>query len=167
MKKTASIILGFILAALAISNSPFALRYTRAASTTCSAAWIDKAGMPTARRDCAAAAIDGKLYVVGGATRNAFVDTLEVYDPASDTWTAKRGMPTVRAFSAAAAIDGKLYVVGGVGDSGRLNTLVVYDPLTDAWTTKAEMPTARQYLGAVAIEGKLYAIGETAEGPPT
>jgi len=79
--------------------------------------WTTKTNMPTERHQLAAAAIDGKLYVVGGWSWS-LKTALEVYDPATDTWSTKANMPTSREGLAAAAIDGKLYVVGGKVNGG-------------------------------------------------
>ena len=44
--------------------------------------WIERAPMQTARKCCASAALDGKLYVVGGADNlNSTLSTVEIYDP--------------------------------------------------------------------------------------
>jgi len=112
----------------------FGLAATAAGSTY---TWTAKTGMPTARTELAAAAIGGKLYAVGGRNGNfTALNTLEVYDPATNAWTAKAGMPTARYALAAAAINGKLYVVGGINSSSTVvKTLEVYDPATNAWTT--------------------------------
>ncbi len=121
--------------------------------------WSAKANMPTARYLVAGAAIDGKIYVVGGSTSySSRTNKLEVYDPATDTWTTKTNMPTARHNLAAAAIDGKLYVLGG-WDTSFKTALEVYDPATDTWSTKANMPTSREGLAAAAIDGKLYVVG--------
>ena len=86
--------------------------------------------MPSPRFGLAAAAIDGKLYAVGGFNLSGFwLNTLEVYDPATNTWTTKASMPTSRRELAAGVINGKLYAVGGTGDP---TTLEVYEPFSNA-----------------------------------
>jgi TolB-like protein len=85
--------------------------------------------MPTARGYLAAGAIDGWLYVVGGYGSGGYKNTLEVYNPATNTWETKSAMPTAREGLAAGVIDGRLYVVGGW--NGRsLNMLEVMAPAT-------------------------------------
>jgi N-acetylneuraminic acid mutarotase len=133
--------------------------------------WTTKAPLPSERSHTAAAAIDGKLYVIGGVvsagTTANFLNTLEVYDPATNTWTSKKGMPTGRSGPGAVAIDGKLYVAGGVIEatqSGVTSALEVYDPATDTWTSEAGMPTGRANLVAAAINGRLYAAGGYGSG---
>ncbi len=128
--------------------------------------WAVKAPIPTNRAGASSAVIAGKLYVVGGCInsdcRIGITNTLEVYDPATDTWATKAPMPTGRAFSAIGAMAGKLYVAGGVlpcPPCVGINPLEVYDPATDTWATKAPMPTARWQVGSAVINGKLYVVG--------
>ena len=132
-------------------------------------AWVTKSAMPTARAQVAAAAVGGKLYVVGGfsACPPCFPQfgTLEVYDPANDTWDTKTSMPTPREGASAAAIGNRLYVVGGCvrsvpsGACPATDKLEVYDPVTDSWTTKASMPTPRIFMGVAVNNGQLHTVG--------
>jgi TolB-like protein len=114
--------------------------------------------MPTARPWLAAGVIGDKLYVVGGDNRGYYLNTLEVYNPATNTWETKAAMPTARSGLAAGVVGGKLYVVEGNND-GYLKTLEVYDPLTNTWETNTAMPTGRWGGAAGVIEGKLYVVG--------
>ena len=150
------------LSASTAYSSASAVVQATIASTAGTLGWSAKANMPTAMYLMAAAAIDGKIYVVGGWNGSAYQSALEVYDPATNTWSTKTNMPTATHQLAAAAIDGKLYVVGGRNEHSYatgLDVLEVYDPVTDTWSTKANMPTARQGLAAVPIFGSLYAVG--------
>ena len=49
-------------------------------------AWTELAGMRALRMSHASAALGGKLYVFGGHGERGDLDTVEVYDPASDSW---------------------------------------------------------------------------------
>ena len=121
--------------------------------------WTTKASMPTARYDFSAAAINGKIYAMGGyGVSYSYLNTVEEYDPVTNQWTTKASMPTARYGLAAAAINGKIYALGGYS-YGNLSTVQEYDPVTNQWTTKASMPTARYGLAAAAINGKIYALG--------
>jgi len=80
--------------------------------------WTKKADMPTARWNAASGVINGKIYVVGGIVAQGGEDrqnlqTVEVYDPETDTWAQEVDMPTARGCLSASLIDGKLYAVGG------------------------------------------------------
>jgi N-acetylneuraminic acid mutarotase len=130
-------------------------------------AWHARAAMPTARCCAAAAAIGGKIYVVGGfADPVGNLSTLEVYNPATDTWTEKAPMPTPRAYLGAAAFDGVLYAIGGENTrAGYTGTVEAYDPRTNTWTSKASMPTPRSMLALTVAGGELYALGGDGASP--
>jgi N-acetylneuraminic acid mutarotase len=128
--------------------------------------WRARAPMPTARGYVAAVAgSNGKIYAIGGSTGEQlqdFVNTVEEYDPVSDSWAARAPMPTTRRFlSATLGSDGRIYAIGGYNSSAIMSTAVeAYDPATNTWTTRAAMPTARQDFGLVsAPNGNLYALG--------
>ena len=127
--------------------------------------WTTKTVMTTARQFPSAAAVGGKVYVVGGYFGGSYLNANEEYDPAANTWATKAVMPTGRSYFAAAAVGGKLYAVGGsTATVSYLNTNEEYDPVANTWSAKAAMPTARNYFTAASIGGKLYAVGGSASG---
>jgi N-acetylneuraminic acid mutarotase len=124
-------------------------------------AWTVMAPMPTARTNHMVATVNGKIYTIGGYNPvGGYFNTVEEYDPATNTWTAKAPMPTKRSDAAAAVVNGKIYVMGGtINGTSALNVNEVYDPATNTWATKAVMPTGRMFLGATVANSKIYAIG--------
>ena len=132
--------------------------------------WETKAAMPSARKNAAAAAVNGKIYVIGGEydMDNRWLTVVEEYDAETDTWATKASLPAGRRFHTAAAVGGKIYVFGGQNSSfGTVSTTYEYDPVGDTWTTKASMPTGRKYAGAAAVDGKIYVIGgQNSSGTP-
>jgi len=134
--------------------------------------WHTATPAPTKRTEIAAAALNGKIYVVGGFEEPGFgnflnlgiTPALEVYDPATDTWTPRSPMPVGLHHVGIGVAGGKLYVIGGYTRSGfsvwhPVATVYVYDPATDAWSERAPMPTPRGALSVTGHDGKLYAIG--------
>ena len=132
--------------------------------------WSTRASMNTARVNHGGAVLnDGVkdlLYVVGGSTGcGPRTQTMEAYDPDTNTWQPKAPMPGgPRSTMGVAVVNGILYVVGGqYADSGinsGMTTLVeAYDPLTDTWTTKAPLPGVRYTMAIGAIDGILYVAG--------
>jgi N-acetylneuraminic acid mutarotase len=114
--------------------------------------------MPTPRSGLRAAAVNGKIYAIGGFNMTT-LGTNEEYDPATDKWASKAPLPTLRLAFGIAVYQNKIYVMGGTIDSNATGVNEVYDPLTDSWATKASMPVARAYVDANTVNGKIYVIG--------
>ena len=82
--------------------------------------WARLEPMLTARNHLGAAAIAGKIHVVGGRVPGDMeLTTHEIYDPETDTWTEGPPMPTGRSGIAVVAHRGRLYVFGG-GDRSKI-----------------------------------------------
>jgi N-acetylneuraminic acid mutarotase len=139
--------------------------------------WTTKAPMQQARGGLCVAAVNGKIYAIGGSTASGlyppnleggFVGTNEEYDPATDTWTFKKPMPTSRSDFAIAVYQNKIYCIGGIIGTEKVDVVYsrfvptganeVYDPATDTWEHKAPMPKARMELQANVVNGKIYLI---------
>lgn len=134
--------------------------------------WRAAAPASMKRTEVAAAAVAGKIYVIGGFEEPglgnilhfAITPAVEEYDPATNQWTAKTPMPVGLHHVGIGAVSGRLYVIGGYKQSGLsvwspVATVYAYDPATDVWSERAPMPTARGALAVTAYDGKLYAIG--------
>jgi len=94
---------------------------------------IPLAPMPTARSDLAAAAVNGKIYAIGGF--GGLLNTVEVYDPATNRWTAAANLPTARYSLAAADANGLIYAVGGTSATATpSNTTEQYSPPVTIYT---------------------------------
>lgn len=142
--------------------------------------WKALAPLPTKRGSPTAAVVNGKIYVIGGATTNEdgksssihparphrVVGINEVYDPASNSWATRSPMPTARNHVAVGVVNSKIYVIGGrlgsgfIGRAANTDTVEGYDPATDQWTaTLDRMPTARSALTYGTYKGKIYVAG--------
>lgn len=123
--------------------------------------WTEKAPMPTARLGLGVAAVDGKIYAIGGCSDTAFtVGTNEMYDPATDTWTTEAPMPTPSDDFGIAVYNNTIYCIGGsAGSNGAaVGVNQVYDPITNTWKEKTSMPTPQEGLDASVVDGKIYLI---------
>ena len=136
--------------------------------------WQTMAPAPTKRTEVAAAAVNGKIYVVGGFAKPSVSNILsisnavEVYDPQTNQWGTKAALPTRLHHAGAASVGGKLYVVGGFTRSflafwTPVATAYRYDPATDLWTELAPLPTPRGALAVAVSAGKVYAVGGIGE----
>lgn len=135
--------------------------------------WGFAADIPTARIGAAVAAIGGKIYVAGGATVDdatgdtILLDTLEEYDPATNSWTGRSSMPRALLVPASAAAADKLYVMGGaedVEDTTGSDFVGEYDPQTDEWRTRFPMSTARLLAAAATIGDEIFVPGGSSDG---
>jgi N-acetylneuraminic acid mutarotase len=141
--------------------------------------WSQKASLNVARGGLGVAAVDGKIYAIGGSIRSGlyppditggFVGTNEEYDPATDTWNFKKSMPTPRDSFAIVSYQNKIYCIGGavgvnVDSSTHFSSYItsgvneVYDLTTDTWENKTPLPKAEMNLQANVVNGKIYVIG--------
>ena len=125
--------------------------------------WVTEAPMPTPRRFLGAAAIRGGagfiIYAVGGAVRNGDMDTLEAYNPKTNTWAIKKPMPTPRRHIGVGVLNGEMYVVGGENRTQALTNVEVYNPASNTWTTSAPLLVAQNSPAVAVDNGILYAIG--------
>lgn len=143
--------------------------------------WKELAPMPTKRGAGVAAAVDGKIYVIGGATiapdaKEQFlnfktpqnvVGTVEEYDPKTNTWRARANMPTPRNHCSVGVVNGKIYVIGGrvgaayISLATDISLVETYDPVRDSWTAvlPARMPTARSALAYGVYNGRILIAG--------
>jgi N-acetylneuraminic acid mutarotase len=132
--------------------------------------WTPKASDPVLRMQTASALLNGKIYVIGGRSFTADPEppycvhdqcnTVEVYDPATNTWATKNNFPLFVSAVGAAVANGELYVAGGnASTTPTSGDVYKYTPATDSWQVVAQMPTPRLGLGMVTSNNKLLTIG--------
>ena len=153
------------LTALTIVLAFVALATHRLARSQSSAQglWSEKTRLLEPRGEVAAAAVDGKIYVLGGSALGEDAQTLiEEYNPATDRWRVRAPMPRGLSHVGAVGMNGKIYVVGGFTRNvhmGAQDVAFEYDPARDTWRTLAPMKTPRGSVGLAALNGKVYAVG--------
>jgi N-acetylneuraminic acid mutarotase len=134
----------------------FWLTFVSAAAAQDGGSWQTLAPMPTARQELATAALNGKIYVIGGYNSSGMpTNIVEVYDPATDTWSAAHPIPVALHHNSAAVAGGRLYSFGGP------STLTfVYDELNDSWSPVASMLFLHALSPAVGVfNDKIYVAG--------
>jgi hypothetical protein len=90
------------------------------AQSGCQGAWTPKAALEIGRNEVVAAAVNGKVYVLGGNYSRDSYDLAvnEEYDPATGKWRARAPMPSGGNHLGATVLNGKIYTVGGFTKSG-------------------------------------------------
>jgi len=103
------------------------------------------------------AAVNDQLYLFGGWDGARYVNSVYVYDPASDQWSPRAAMRVARGF--AGVIRGVVYVVGGYDGARELALCEAYDPRTDTWSSCTPMSVGRGGVGVAVVGSTLYAVG--------
>jgi N-acetylneuraminic acid mutarotase len=161
MRKSAALLLALVF----LTASCIAVKPSISSTDVTEDTWVSKASMQVARSNLGVAAVNGKIYAIGGSTENGVVGTNEEYDLATDTWTYKKPMPTPRYDFGIAVYQNKIYCIGGFSAGGYYSNESikgvneVYDPATDTWETKEPIPNPRRGLGANVVNGKIYLTG--------
>lgn len=127
--------------------------------------WSALPDLPAVRDHVVGAAIDGRVFVVGG--REGTIPSIggDVWELSADrdAWIERQPMRTPRAGAAATVLGGRIYVAGGEGNPddprGVFDDLEAYDPQADAWSALAPMPTPRHGAGMAAVAGLLVVPG--------
>src|ERR1017187_1647638 len=138
-----------------------------------SGTWTITGSMTTNREYHTATLLhNGKVLVAGGfaGTYNSnrvWLNSAELYDPATGTWTATGTMTTNREFHTATLLpNGKVLIAGGFsGSGGYFSSAELYDPFTEAWTATGAM-TVERYIHTATLlpDGKVLVAGGGANG---
>jgi N-acetylneuraminic acid mutarotase len=148
--------------------------------------WKALAPLPAKRASAGAALVNGKIYVIGGATAlpgakdsalhparpHLVVGTVDEYDLATNTWRARAVMPTPRNHHGVAAVGGKIYAIGGrvasifITTGSNIDVVEAYDPATDTWSRPLKrLPKPRSGGATGVYNGRIYYIGGEAQDP--
>lgn len=118
--------------------------------------------MPLARNHHRCAAVDGKLYLLGGPSVDGGTtdqDQLDVYDPDSDSWTTLGPVPDVRYGASVAVHQGRIFHLGSLDSQDSQVTVDVYDVAAGTWESVADMPRELGSATAVTLDGQIYLQG--------
>lgn len=154
-----------------------AARYDPATDT-----WEAISPMPQGRNHAAAESDGSKLFVFGGrgpgsgdgnVVANGF-DTVQVYDPATDSWASSLNpgstlepLPQARGgMGTAVFVNDEFWVMGGETTDGPGATadhvydrVDVYDPTANTWRAGPAMPTARHGIFPVLVGTRIHLAG--------
>jgi N-acetylneuraminic acid mutarotase len=152
-----------LILALACNQSPPAAGPDLAAPI----GWTALQPLPVARQETAVVELGGFIYVLGGFdARQAIVDSVDRYDPATNQWTARQALPRALHHANVAAVDGKIWLVGALTFVGgdlfaAIGDIYEYDPAADSWTPHGTMPagTERGASFVGALNGEVFVAG--------
>jgi N-acetylneuraminic acid mutarotase len=136
------------------------------------ARWSTAAPIPVAMNHPNAAAVGGRIYVLGGLSGGASWQAMRdsfVYDPRADLWSRLPPVPAgTERGSAAVGVHGtKVYLAGGMraltpmpgGLQDTVDTVASYDVVTGRWEQLPSLPQARDHVGGAVVRGTFYVVG--------
>lgn len=119
--------------------------------------WIRLADVPKSATNFALAAVNGKMYAIGG---DLFQDANREYDPETDSWRLLQPMPTPRQHINCGVYENELYIVGGLTSWKNITQKhEVYNTVKNTWSEKAAIPYLVQNASVVTIDSLMYVIG--------
>lgn len=113
------------------------------------------------RRGSAALAVEGEIWLIGGASDGEATARVDIFDPASGVWRIGPALPEPRAGHAAVLHAGKVHVFGGRSPDLRrtLSDMLVLDPGARRWQEGPDLLTPRTEAAAASAGGEVFLIG--------
>ena len=125
--------------------------------------WVYTTPMQETRKNASAAALDGKIYVLGGENATGSLKTFAVYDTEKKTWESLPEYPGTESGICRAAVfayNNEIYVIGGQTDTGvtakLLKSVYAYNTETRQWQKKADLAEGRTNLAYACSKDKIY-----------
>jgi len=115
--------------------------------------------MGTPRAGAAAAAVAGRLYVLGGEVAGRALHDAQRFDPWMGVWESLPDMQSGRIRAAAVVLGGCLYLLGGLDGSKPLRSTEQYDPQGRIWQGLPPMQRPRYACAASVQDGRICAFG--------
>ena len=128
--------------------------------------WTRGPDMRVRRHHLAAAAVDGKLYALGGRRRgDQSLNSVERYDPGQRRWETLPSIPLGVSAHGAVGAGGRLVVVGGADETGWEKgggwvtpAAWALEPSSLRWSRLPDLRTERRGFGAAFSRGRVYAV---------
>lgn len=126
--------------------------------------WIrDYASPPKPRWYAGCAALDGKIYVIGGtADGNTCLSQVDRFDPSTNTWDTVAPLPWPRSSLAGCEYGGRIYAIGGYSTSlGFQKSVARFTPDSGLghWDIVDSLNTRRANAGAAVAAGWMCTVG--------
>lgn len=123
--------------------------------------WTTTTPMRLPRGSFAALALGERVYAFGGGNtmKQDIYDTMDVYDPSTDTWMQGQSMRSKRFGVGGAVVEGSIFAVGGFDQKMYLDTVERFDPREGTWKPVQSMSVRRGSLLTSSLDGRIYALG--------
>lgn len=122
-----------------------------------------RASMKTTRSGASAVEYNGRIYVIGGRSmNNNTLNTVALYDIATDTWDTETvpGFTHARYDAAAMVWKDKVFLIGGISWNNQvLKKVEVYDLVQNKWFDVHGLHKERTGHTVVELSGHMFVIG--------
>lgn len=108
--------------------------------------------MSLARAGIGAAALDGRIYAIGGFDGAQRLDVVEMYEPRMNSWHDAASLNSCRDGVCVVTYGCWVYAVGGIDGPSYLNTVEAYDPRTNQWEYVVSMARCRAAAGVAVLK---------------
>ena len=127
--------------------------------STASCEWIAASSMNTKRELFALIYFQDKIWAIGGRSREASIDLIEIYNLAENKWTTLDTKLQSKRFGHSAVVHKKkLFVIGGFYQDS-LSSVEVYSSETNQFSFVSPMSKARIYFGCSVFNNSLIVYG--------
>ena len=167
---------------VALVSAFTASKMTCAALAQDQGSWSAASTMPTGTGDSGVAALDGKIYVVGGSSFYPHIVPTSSdmgtgtwgssvnyeYDPATDHWRELAPLPIGLSHVGVVGFNHKLYAFGGFTSNihaNSQNAAMAYDPAANTWQWLAPLSSRRGSVGVAEVDGKIHVFGGRPHDP--
>ncbi|CAI9097220.1 OLC1v1033594C1 [Oldenlandia corymbosa var. corymbosa] len=121
--------------------------------------WCPHPSLNEKKGSLGGAALDHKIYAIGGGNRTVSLSNVEMYDINVGRWIQTRSMQQKRFALAATELNGVLYAVGGYDGDSYLESAERFDPREHSWSSIGSMNVKRGCHSLLVLNEKLYALG--------
>ncbi|MGH2454019.1 MAG: Kelch repeat-containing protein [bacterium] len=122
--------------------------------------WDIRTSMPRPRTEVTAAALGGRIVVIGGFDGFARTTaTVQIYDPRANAWSVGPPLPRPIHHAMAVTLEDRLYVIGGLIGPRLAPTdrAFVFDG--GAWRAIASLPEPVGAAGIAVLDGRIHVVG--------
>ncbi len=116
-------------------------------------------------RYAAVAAMNGKLYVIGGEIGVGSTSAVQVVDLATGAVTLGSPLPAPLSDASAIVLGGELLVAGGRTDRGGSAAILRIDPVDGTVSTVGQLPYKESDAAAVVLGTTAYLVGGESQAP--
>jgi N-acetylneuraminic acid mutarotase len=127
-------------------------------------AWSTRANLPNPRNHLTGAAVDGKIYAIGGQhnenENTGLQSDVHRFDPATNVWTKVASMPKARSHVVSVVRDGQIVVLGGTNPGNTASSdVTAYSPGDNTWSKLPSLAGGRKTPVAANIGGVVHLTG--------